>query len=101
MTDATKTINYKKLPLEIKNHGYKMKQVKRTENTAMYSKAGGYEVLVVQRHDGYEIKGNWIEPAEYLPKDEDFGTKGWYFNGPDGLQKAEKKFEEIEQKTGE
>ena len=93
------SINHKKLPLEIKNHGYLMKQVKRTEKTAMYSKAGGYEVVIVQRHDGYEIKGNWVEPAEYLPKDEDFGTKGWYFGGSEALQNAEKKFAEIEEKA--
>jgi hypothetical protein len=89
----------KKLATEIKNHGYLMRQIKRTEKSAIYSKCGGYEVVVIQRHDGYEIKGNWVEPAEYLPKDEDFGTKGWYFGGPDALQHAEKKFAEIEKEA--
>lgn len=84
------------LPTEMKNHGYSMKQIKRTDKIAMYSKCGGYEVVVIQKHNGYEIKGIKIEPAEYLPKDEDFGVKGWYFGGPDAREDAEKKYRELE-----
>jgi hypothetical protein len=86
----------KLLPIEMKNHGYSMKQIKRTDKVAMYSKCGGYEVVLVQKHNGYEIKGIKIDPAEYLPKDEDFGTKGWYYGGPNGREDAEKKFRELE-----
>lgn len=86
----------KPLPDELTNHGHKMKLLKRTDNVAMYSKCGGYEVVLVQKHNGYEIKGIKIEPAEYLPKDEDFGVKGWYFSGPMGKESAEKKFEQLQ-----
>ena len=86
----------KLLPTEIKNHGYTMKQIKRTDTVAMYSKCGGYEVVLVQSHNGYEIKGIKIEPSEYLPRDEDFGTKGWYFSGPNAREDAEKKFEKLQ-----
>jgi hypothetical protein len=86
----------KPLPIEMKNHGYSMKQIKRTDKVAMYYKCGGYEVVLVQKHNGYEIKGIKIEPAEYLPKDEDFGTKGWYYGGPNAREDAEKKFRELE-----
>ena len=89
-------MNFKPLPEELTNHGYKMKMVKRTDLVAMYSKCGGYEVVAVQRHNGYDIKGVKVEPAEYLPKDEDFGTKGWYFSGPNGREMAEKMFEELQ-----
>lgn len=85
----------KLLPTEMTNHGYAMKQIKRTDKVAMYSKCGGYEVVLVQSHNGYEIKGIKIDPAEYLPKDEDFGTKGWYFAGPKGREMAEKKWKEL------
>lgn len=81
----------------MKNHGYVMKQIKRTDKVVMYSKAGGYEVCLIQSHNGYEIKGIKIEAAEYLPKDEDFGIKGWYYGGPNGRQMAEKKFRELEE----
>jgi hypothetical protein len=91
-------MNFKPLPEELTNHGYKMKMIKRTDLVAMYSKCGGFEVVAVQRHNGYDIKGVKVEPAEYLPKDEDFGTKGWYFSGPNCRDTAEKKFEEL-QKT--
>ncbi len=50
-------MNFKPLPEELTNHGYKMKMVKRTDLVAMYSKCGGFEVVAVQRHNGYEIKG--------------------------------------------
>lgn len=86
----------KPLPIEIKNHGYCMKQIKRTDKVAMYSKCGGYEVVLIQKHNGYEIKEIKIEAAEYLPKDEDFGTKGWYYGGPNAREDAEKKFRELE-----
>ncbi len=42
-------MNFKPLPEELTNHGYKMKMVKRTDLVAMYSKCGGFEVVAVQR----------------------------------------------------
>jgi hypothetical protein len=92
-------MNFKPLPSELKNHGMTMKLVKRTEKVAMYSKCGGYEVVLVQRHNGYEIKGVKVEPAEYLPKDEDFGAKGWHFSGPQGLEMAEKKYLDLQKEV--
>jgi len=85
----------KLLSIEIKNHGYSMKQIKRTDKVAIYYKCGGYEVVLIQKHNGYEIKGIKMEPAEYLPKDEDFGWKGWYYGGPNGRENAEKKFQKL------
>jgi len=90
-----------RLPDIVKNHGYLMKQIKRTDKIAMYSKAGGFEVMLIQKHHGYEINGIKIEPKEYLPKDEDFGRKGWYFGGPDARERAKKKFAELEKTLDE
>lgn len=84
------------LPLEMKKHGFLMKQIKRSEKTAMYSKAGGFEVMVVRKHDGYKIGDTIVEPAEFLPGDEDFGRLGWYFSGPNAVQDAENKYKELE-----
>jgi len=83
------------LPLEMKKHGFNMRQIKRTENSVIYSKAGGYEVMVVRKHNGYELGGQKVEPAEFLPNNEEFGRLGWYFSGPSAIENAEIKYQEI------
>ena len=38
-----------------------------------------YEVIIVSRHSGYELGGQYIEPAETYPSSSQWGTKGWTF----------------------
>jgi hypothetical protein len=83
------------LPVETEHKGHKMRQIKRSDVAAIYSKSAGYEVFLIQKHYGYEIKGVKIEASEYMPKDEDFGTKGWYYIGPNARELAEKKWRNL------
>jgi hypothetical protein len=72
-----------------------MKQIKRTDTVAMYSKANGFEVIVIQRHDGYEIGGSKVEAAEHFPNNEAFGKLGWYYTGKKAREQAEAKYKQL------
>jgi hypothetical protein len=85
----------KPLPLTLKNYGHEMVQIKRTDVAAIYSKGHGFEVILIQKHDGYEIAGNKVEPAEHFPKNEDWGKSGWYYIGPKARQLADEKYREL------
>lgn len=87
--------SFKRLEPVIKNHGYTMRLVKRTDDVAMYSKAGGFEVIRVRRHPGGELFGRTLEPYELYPGDEQFGRMGWYFAGPSGRERADAKYDEL------
>ena len=39
----------------------------------------GYEVVIVQSHDGFEIAGRYIEAGESMPPTSQWGSKGWTF----------------------
>jgi len=97
----TKMNTYKQIPAEMRKHGCNMKLVSRVGDVAIYRKSAGFEVLVVRRHDGRTIPATAdnperiIEPAEYLPSDEEFGRFGWYYIGPDALELAEAKQAEV------
>lgn len=88
-------IEYKQIPAEFKHRGWIAKLVKRTKNVAMYSKAGGYEVMKIRRHEGYEIANNKYPPSEFLPSDAEWGKFGWYYAGPNAKRDADKKFNEL------
>lgn len=72
--------------------GYPWKIIERQGDIALAESGIGYEVIIIQRHNGREIHGNWFEPAEYAPSTEQWGTKGWSFKR---LGKAKEKFEEL------
>lgn len=71
----------KTIPQEWTRSGYKTRILERQGDVilAQLGQAECYEVLVVRRHNGLKVGGKAVEPSEYLPKDEDFGTLGWYF----------------------
>ncbi len=88
-------MNYRPAPIVVKRQGYTMRQVWREGDLAIYSKSAGFEVVRIRRHDGRTIGGNYMEPAEFLPCDEDFGRLGWYFIGPNARQHAEAKIQAL------
>ena len=51
-----------------------------------------YEVMIVRRHNGFSVGGRRVEASEYLPRDEDFGHYGWYYNSK---TEATEKFNEL------
>ena len=70
------------LPAQWTRRGYVSRVIKRAGNVVMVQlgKADCYEVAIVQQHNGRTLPdGRVLEPAEYMPCDEEFGTKGWYY----------------------
>lgn len=55
----------------------------------------GYEVWLIQSHDGYELHGKYIEPAESMPSTNSWGKNGWSYT-QDDYQRALKKYKEIQ-----
>lgn len=51
-----------------------------------------FEVIHVQRHNGREIAGAFLPPAEFPPSNNQWGSKGWTY--PDKAS-AETKFETL------
>lgn len=92
MQDASETIQHKPLGTEHTYDGFLHSQIYREGDVAMFAKTAmrnanraherqaGYEVVIVSRHNGYEIAGVKVEPAEMYPKGEQWGTKGWTFD---------------------
>jgi len=92
-------MNYKPLGTTFQKNGFRFKQLFREGDIALFHKVhlnpahdGGFEVVQISRHDGYEIAGNKVEPAEMYPNSESWGVKG--FTYPD-LFHAETKFEKL------
>lgn len=61
--------------------GYDLSQIKRVEDVALFEKKGGaftsYEVVIVQRHNGFVIAGNVVPPGESMPSTSQWGKSGW------------------------
>jgi hypothetical protein len=79
-----------------------IKQLKREGDVAIYSRTvekngrfDGYEVVKIGRHNGYELGGNQIAPAETYPGSSAFGKTGFSFSSLTG---AEAKFQEMVEK---
>lgn len=82
------------LEKEFKKKGFNHKQLKRDGELAIYERwkdveAPHFEVIKIGSHNGYELGGTYIEPAETYPSDGQWGTAGWTYLA---LEEAEKKF---------
>lgn len=73
-------------------NGYPWKIIERQGDIAIAESGIGYEVIIIQRHNGREINGIYFEPAEYAPSTEQWGVKGWSFKS---FEKAKEKFEQL------
>jgi hypothetical protein len=101
-------ITYRPLETEFLKNGFRFRLLRRDGDVAIFHKVAlkgghhpvsfdaGFETVRVGRHDGYEIAGVQVEPAETLPGNEQWGMKGWSFPT---LFAAELKFEELLGKT--
>jgi hypothetical protein len=79
---------------QYRKHGNDFLLIKRSGNVAIFQEKqyNSYEVILIQSHNGREIMGNVIPPAEFAPNDELWGSKGWtYTTEADAL----KKFDEL------
>lgn len=74
------------LEKEFKANRFNFKQVTRVgdaaiyEKTAVGGKAVSIEVIRIKSHDGYELAGTKIAPAEVYPSTSQWGIYGWTYN---------------------
>lgn len=86
------------LPKKFDKKGFTYTQVKRVGDKAIYeqTKKGhestSFEVVKINRHNGYELGGQKIPPGEAYPSTSQWGNAGWTFQT---LQLAEAKFKKI------
>ena len=83
----------KTLPTQFTDRGFQFNQLRRRGNVAVFSRTKGkvthFETVIVDSHQGFQIKGKQIEPSEFYPSSEQWGTKGFTFNDQDAaLAKA-------------
>lgn len=96
----------KELDKTFKQKGFNFVQLKRDGNKALYQKTKKtiptgkfYEVVLISSHNGYELGGQYIEPAETYPSSSLWGTKGWSFNDIERAELFYKKLKEPKKKT--
>ena len=83
--------SYKPLPTRFRRDGFAHRQIARERNAAIYEQTwiGSpepsvcYEVIRIRRHDGFQIGGRSIEPAEFYPKSEAWGVDGFTLTDKD------------------
>ena len=83
--------------------GFKLQQVKRDGDVAIYKKQlddpesenHHYEVIAIKRHNGYEIAGVKMPPAEMYPSDSQWGDWAYTCNT---IEDATKRFNELQEK---
>ena len=74
---------------EYSKNGHKFTLYARSGDLAIFHgrRTGGqsetWEVIHIQSHNGREIAGNFCEPAEYPPSNEQWGSKGWSYTNPE------------------
>ena len=88
----------KPLETDFISRTFRFEQVKRINDVAIFKKTAlkgpirahnypaGFEVVRISRHNGYEINGTKIEPAETYPSDSQWGISGFTYRD---LDKAE------------
>lgn len=57
-----------------------------------------FEVVIVQRHDTYELGGRTIEAAETIPGSSTWGRLGWTYRDP---KEARSRFDDLVKKANE
>lgn len=91
------------LPQRFIKKGFRHTQMKREGDIAIYkrqmvdnSSVTHYEVVVITKHNGTTIEGNYIEPGELYPSSSQWGDKGWTCHD---LTRAEQKFIEVQKRN--
>ena len=74
----------KRLNKVFKSCGFNFKQIQRTGDVAIYEKVPvkgsprvSYEAIKISKHNGYNLGGNYVSPAETYPCNSMWGTSGW------------------------
>jgi len=86
--------------------GFKLQQIKRDGDVAIYKKKLDeaendnyhYEVIAIKKHNGYEIAGVKMPPAEMYPSDSQWGD--WAFTCT-SIEDANKRFDYLQKKMSD
>lgn len=79
-------MSHKELPKLFSIKGFNYKQIHRDYEWAIYerhrigSDHPHYEVIRIRKHNGYSVGDGHIEPSEYYPSSEEWGTYGFTFS---------------------
>ena len=85
-------------PKAFRSGGFSFKLLKRYGDIALLRKTKpglgfeSFEVVIIQRHQSFEIKGKLIPAGEHLPSSGQWGVKGWTYS--DRLS-ADRKFNQL------
>lgn len=90
-------MNYKPIKEKFMKDGYTHTLLKREKDIAIYEQRKNkknvhYEVIIINRHNGYTLGDVHIEPAETYPATSEWGIRGWTYIE---LTKAEEKFRSL------
>jgi len=94
----------KLIPDEFTSKGFIYTKVKREGDKAIYKqshKEGNnlrYEVVLITRHNGYQLGSAFIEPSEVYPGSSLWGIRGWTCVS---LEDAEKRYKNLPSKSDE
>lgn len=86
------------LPKKFSKKGFDYKQIKRDGMKAIYEQSKpdhesvSYEVIRIGQHDGYDLGGSHIDPAETYPGSSQWGVNGWTYRD---LESAERKYKKL------
>jgi hypothetical protein len=88
----------KEIPSRFRKNGFDFKLLMREGDIGLLRKTKvglkyeSFEVVIIQRHETFIIKGKLIPAAEHLPSSEQWGVKGWTYSD---RMSAERKFDEL------
>jgi hypothetical protein len=82
---------YEALESDFQRGEFNYKQIAREGDVAIYEQTWRgcpepsvcYEVIRIRRHNGKEIKGQWVEPSEFYPSPTDWGKYGFTLTDKD------------------
>jgi hypothetical protein len=88
---SEKRRSYKPLRTRLRHDGFDCQQIAREGNAAVYEQTWSgcsepsvcYEVIRIRRHEGFEIDGRFVEPAEVYPNSEAWGVDGFTLTDKD------------------
>ena len=83
--------SYKPLPTLFRRDGFEYRQIARERDAAINEQTWSgcpepsvcYEVIRIRRHDGFQVNGRFVEPAEIYPKAEAWGVDGFSLTNRD------------------
>jgi hypothetical protein len=96
MADLFENITHNPLAKSFTKYGFTFTQIKREGDVAIYRQTKGnfeaFEVIIIDRHNGYKLGDAEIPPAETYPSSSQWGSHGWTLRT---LDRAHEKFAEV------